>query len=171
MFIVTSECVNYTPITHTGYTLGDFAEELIRILPKSPDAFTRLVSLVLNGRFGTEVEDAQSMIGYIAESVGEHALKEAFAAPGSTDVLTFSQTPVIDEEMMHLLDDAGMQLAILLTRHMYGDLSETDALTAATSKKAMLTRTGSFKTSYLVGDNLVTLSTDMNSRIPQISLT
>lgn len=170
MLNVASECINYTPINKSSYTLADFAEELIRILPGSPLAFTKMLSLALSGRFGTDIDDVYSMINYIAETVGKLELEKAFQHTSSEKGLTLSQTPVISDAVMPFLDDTGMQLAILLSRHVYADLSETDAGTAAISKQALLTGTGTFTTSYAVGCNRVRIKTDMTTRVANIDL-
>jgi len=170
MLNVASKCINYTPINKSSYTLVDFAEELIRILPGSPMAFTQMLSLALSGRFGADMDDVYSMINYIADTVGKHELEKAFEQTGSKKGLALSQTPVISEAVMPFLDETGMQLAIMLSRHVYADLSETDAGTASISKQALLSGTGFFVTSFAVGCSRVTITTDMTTRIPALDL-
>lgn len=170
MLNVASECVNHTPFTDSSYTLGDFAEELIRILPKAPEAFSHLLTLALDSRFGTDSEDVHSMINYIAESVGESKLKGVLSDIDCNNRLMISQTPILDDNVKTILDDSGMQLAILLSRHMYLDLSETDSAIAASSKKAIQTGSGAFKTAFMLSGCQVVISTDMASGVPNIGL-
>ncbi|MCL6336328.1 hypothetical protein EXT65_21280 [Pectobacterium carotovorum subsp. carotovorum] len=170
MLNVTKESTNYTPIRTEHYSLENFAEELIRILPSSPESFAHLLVLALDDRLGLEESDVNSLMSYITEQVGENQLYKYLSRLDRTNALTLSQTPEIDEEVISLLDKDGMQLAIIMARHMYKDMTETSYDICAHSEKALYNGVGEFITTYNFQGELITVATEIGTRISKVRI-
>ncbi|EJL7720571.1 hypothetical protein ACNJ8R_004152 [Cronobacter sakazakii] len=162
--------IEYKTVVPGYYTLGDFADELINILSRSPEAFVHLLRLSLSKRFGDSEADVHAMIGYIANAVGEDELKKQLATADLSIALPVTERPEVSPDVMRLIDPDGLRLAVILARHMYCDLSETNMQQKKTSEAVLRAGQGAFVTSFHIDGKVVQVTTQLPSARPYIEL-
>ncbi len=121
-----TEYGHYKSGVANSYSSREFANELKEILPKSPKAFTYMLKLAFQNTFPFTEDEIHSVIDDIAVSIPTTKLQELLGDTDAAETVNITKPPLIATELHSYLDVHGIGIAMLLARHKYGDLSETD---------------------------------------------
>lgn len=92
------------------YTLGNLADDLIEVLPKSPATFLHVVSKLSNPSFRIDRGYMDDMFSYITATVGEDKLKNLLDSIDDDDGLPLRGRPAIHMSIGEISDPAGLSL-------------------------------------------------------------
>lgn len=165
-----TEYGHYKSGVANSYSSREFANELKEILPKSPKAFTYMLKLAFQNTFPFTEDEIHSVIDDIAVSIPTTKLQELLGDTDAAETVNITKPPLIATELHSYLDVYGIGIAMLLARHKYGDLSETDRNQAAESESVISKQTGIFITEYSMQGYVVKISTDLSLGAPIIEL-
>ena len=135
-------------VTRKNYIIDDFTQDMILLLPKSPKSFVHILTMALSDVFQFTESEVHTSIDTIAKAVTEDVLKEHLNDVTSTPVVELSRRPEIKPEVLELMDNNDVHVAMILARHLFGDLSETNSEQKKLSEAALKSGRGSYVTYF-----------------------
>ncbi|MDM2765694.1 hypothetical protein [Citrobacter sp. Cpo150] len=165
-----TEYSHYKSGVANSYSIKDFASELIQVLPKSPKAFTYMLKLAFQNTFPFTEDDIHSLIDVIAENIPTDKLQQSLSDINCSEVVSITRPPLIATELNRCLDAYGIGIALLLARHKYGDLSDTNPDQVKLSHEAIYNGSGIFTTEYTTQGYQVKVTTDISIGLPILEL-
>ncbi|EPM9499465.1 hypothetical protein ACTT7V_003245 [Escherichia coli] len=159
----TTRVINYSKPQKTVERYNFITEELLTILDSSPKAFVYILKLACSNAFNLSEEDAFRIIDDLSERVPQSELELALGSIDNSTLIELKKRPEISTDVIQVLDEDGFQLAALLARHTYGDMSETSDDQALLNDIAVKTGSGTYVTSYKQGDFHIRVSTNLPS--------
>lgn len=155
-------CCDVESYQRKYFYLGDFAKELINVLPRSPESFTHLLSSCFSTSVRVKVEYLEEMISFITDKVGSQTIEKHLAMADMTKILPLKGRVSVSQEVIAMSDEDGLNLSVLVTRHMFRDYSETPSCVRQQSERDLCKQQGQFVTHYKFADNTVTISTGLD---------
>lgn len=155
-------------ITRKNYIIDDFTQDMILLLPKSPKSFVHILTMALSDVFQFTESEVHSSINYIAKEVTEDVLKAHLSNVTPTAVVELSKQPEIKPEVLELMNNNDVHVAMILARHLFGDLSETNREQKKLSETALKSGSGRYITHFNYQSRSVcveTLFPDRNSTV------
>lgn len=166
----TTELVKYSKPRGTIDRQDYITDQLVNILYSSPKAFVYILKLACSNAFNLSDKDVHCIINDVTERVEAAELKLLLDNVDDSAMIELKHRPEVSSEVMDLIEDDGFQLAVLLARHVYGDMSETNHDTILQNEDAVKIGSGIFATSFNLGDICVRVSTQLPSYKTAIEL-
>ncbi|EOR7867366.1 hypothetical protein FYL99_RS20045 [Escherichia coli] len=135
-------------VTRKNYKIDDFTRDMILLLPKSPKSFVHILTMALSDVFQFTESEVHSSIDTMTKAITEDVLKAQLSNITSTPVVELSQRPEIKPEVLEFLNNNDVHIAMILARHLYGDLSETNNEQKKLSEAALESSSGSYVTHF-----------------------
>ncbi|EYU13417.1 hypothetical protein [Photorhabdus aegyptia] len=88
------------------------------------------------------------MMEYVQNSIGALKIEQCLSNLGEEICLDFNGLENLSDAAKDICKNHNICLDIYLTRHRYGDFSETDVETIVKSKKSLEKKTGKYVSSY-----------------------
>ncbi|PXW50344.1 hypothetical protein DFO55_12415 [Grimontella sp. AG753] len=156
----TTQLLNYSKLERN---FDRITSELVNILYSSPKSFVYLLKLAFGNAFGLTSTDVQRIIDGITSAVGPGDLQKYLVDIENVPEVEIKSRPVISANALKHLENDDFQLAALLARHQYGDMSETAAEQVDLSQAAVQCGYGVYITNYKLGNAHVMVSTRLPS--------
>lgn len=157
----TTELVKYSKPQRTIDRQNYITDQLVNILYSSPKAFVYILKLACSNAFNLSDQDVHCIINAVTKRVEPAELEQLLENVDDSALIELKQRPDISSDVMAHIEDDGFQLAVLLARHVYGDMSETSADTAMLNEVAIKSGSGIYATSFNMGDISVRVSTQL----------
>ena len=166
----TTEFVKYSKHQRTIDRQNYITDHLVNILYSSPKAFVYILKLACSDAFNLTENDVHRIINNVTKRVEPAELELLLQNVDDSATIELKHRPEVSSEVMALIEDDGFQLAVLLARHVYGDMSETNRDTALRNEVTVKTGAGIYATSFNIGDNCVLVTTQLPSYQSAIEL-
>lgn len=161
---------NYSKHASKNDRSNIITKELLNILHSSPKSFVHLLKMTFSQAFGLSTADAHDIVETITMQVEESDLRKHLANIDSTPFMQIKNRPAINSDVIDVLSEDGFDLASIMTRHTYGDMSETSVEQVMHSHAAVKSGTGAYITNFTVGDSQVQVATILPSYTSSIIL-
>lgn len=148
-------------VTKKNYIIDDFTNDMILLLPKSPKSFVHLLTMALSNAFKFTESEIHASINTIAQVVTEDALNKYLENVKPTPVIALSKRPEIKPEVLDILEHNEVRIAMILTRHLFGDLSETNSDQRKQSEATLISRQGNYITRFSYNNHSIVVETQL----------
>lgn len=166
----TTELVKYSKPQRTIDRQNYITDQLVNILYSSPKAFVYILKLACSNAFNLSDQDVHCIINDVTARVDPAELELLLGSIEDNALIELKHRPDVSSDVMAHIEDDGFQLAVLLARHVYGDMSETNRDTALRNEVTVKTGSGIYATSFNLGDVCVRVSTQLPSYKSAIEL-
>ncbi|EHK7649053.1 hypothetical protein IAH82_002920, partial [Escherichia coli] len=99
-------------VTKKNYIIDDFTQDMILLLPKSPKSFVHILTMALSDVFQFTESEVHTSINTIAKAVTEDVLKAHLSDVTSTPVVELSRRPEIKSDVLDLMDNNDVHVAM-----------------------------------------------------------
>lgn len=142
------EVSNCKSVGKREYSIDDFTQDMILLLPKSPKSFIHILKMAFGRSFSFTEYEIHSSINEISVEVTAKVLEGYLANVNPIPVIALKSRPEIDTDVMEVLNDNDVHIAMLIARHLYGDFTETVDEHRELSERALRTGRGTYKTTF-----------------------
>lgn len=146
-------------VPRKNYIIDDFTQDMILLLPKSPKSFLHIMTLAVSEVFKFSEKEIHTAIERISSHLTEDVLNKYLANVARTPVVELSGRPAISPDVLRSLNDNDVHIAMILARHLYGDLSETKLEQRKLSEDALSSGNGKYVTHFVYQNYSVSVET------------
>lgn len=158
-----TQFVNYSKESIAFDRSNHIVRELVNIFKTSPETFVYMLKLTLSNAFNLSENEGHKIIHETAREIGEETLRNVLKGIDGKKVMVLKYRPKISESALSTFSGDGFELAMVLARHSYGDMSETPSEQAAHSNRSIQDGCGIYSTTYKLGDVVIQVSTELPS--------
>ncbi|EJO8074340.1 hypothetical protein NUM25_003844 [Salmonella enterica] len=148
-------------VPRRNYIIDDFTQDMILLLPKSPKSFLHVMTLAVSEAFQFTENEIHAAIQKISTVVTEDVLSKQLENITRSPVVELTRRPNIDPDVLTSLNDNDVHIAMILARHLYGDLSETNSATRIESQNALTTGVGKYVTHFIYQAHSIRVETTL----------
>jgi hypothetical protein len=146
------------------FNLGQLANELINVLPRSPVAFKRLLVSQFDARKEINKADLHEMICFISDKLGHAELEKHLTdESGDMHLVDSDDEWIFTDSAIELCSGDSLFLDVYVNRHKVADLSETGNVEKYFSLQALQEQSGIFITHYAYKHFTLIFETNLSS--------
>ncbi|WP_158650686.1 hypothetical protein [Yersinia ruckeri] len=161
---------NYLSMESRPFKLGDFADQLINIFDRSHHCFLYLLESSFQHARSLSDADLTAMMEYVQSTIGTKKIEQYLTNLGDESRLSLSELTHLSDAAKDICKNHSICLDIYITRHRYGDFSETEIDTVNQSILSLKEKSGHYVSTYKYKNFKLIITTNLTKNTTGIDV-